>query len=206
MADRGQGTEVSSTTPANGNSLPAETARAVDQLEQRVTRLEDALSTLQDTSYLEDRLVERVIHRLDNGTRERSETNQLTADRARNLLPAAMSFIQDSSTSAASHAGQPWLLNDLYAEGRLIIRMLLDRRYRGTWFTRVVPLVLLIAIATSWIWLPGTSLLPTILMTIIDKTVDLLLAFCIFKILSREAHRYRVAIGENPSDASPSFR
>src|SRR5262249_54023677 len=101
MADRGQGTEALGTS-SNGNSLPPEPAKPIDQLEHRVTRVENALAPLHDTSYLEDRLVERVVHRLDDGTRNMPQASQLTVDRNRSLLPAAINFIHDSSTSSAS--------------------------------------------------------------------------------------------------------
>jgi hypothetical protein len=52
---------------------------------------------------------------------------------------------------------------------------------------------------TSWIWLPGTTILPTSIMTIIDKTVDVALAFLAFKILSREARRYRELVADLPT-------
>src|SRR5262249_47203176 len=112
----------------------------------------------------------------------------------------------------SSTSGQPrygfrhshiWLLYDIYDEARTIVQMYFDRRYRMTWQARVIPLVILFAILTSWIWFPGTSILPTVLMVTVDKIVDILLAFCAIKILSREAKRYRAARGEIAPDFRP---
>jgi hypothetical protein len=66
----------------------------------------------------------------------------------------------------------------------------------------LLPLVLLAAIATSWIWLPGTSILPTVVTTLVVKAVDLLLALVLFKVLHREVTRYR----NSSPDLPPSLR
>jgi len=205
MPDRDKGTEALGITP-NGNLLPADAAKAVGELDRRVTRLEDALASVQDTGLLEERVCERVTRRLERSTGGGTESRHLLVGAGQHLLPAALNLVRDASdsTSAQFHgeqAGRPWFLYDLYAEGRAIVRMYLDRRYRLPWFTRVVPLVLLVAILTSSVWFPGTSI--SVVGTIIDKVVDLLLAFCAFKILSREARRYRAALGEIPADYRP---
>jgi hypothetical protein len=54
-----------------------------------------------------------------------------------------------------------------------------------------------VAALTSWYWLPGTSLLPAVVSSILVKAVDLILAFVLYKILSREARRYRAACPES---------
>ena len=85
-----------------------------------------------------------------------------------------------------------------------MVRMFFDPRYLSTWPTRIVPLALLalilLLILTSWIWLPGTSILPTSIMTIVDKIVDFALAFLAFKILQREARRYRELVTDLPTN------
>ena len=79
-----------------------------------------------------------------------------------------------------------------------MVRMFLDPRYRPTWPARIVPLALLAIILTSWIWLPGTSIVWTPIMMIIDKVVDVALAFLAFKVLHREARRYRELVTDLP--------
>jgi hypothetical protein len=204
MADRGHGTEVQAVAP-NGDLAPAEAVKALTELDLRVTRLEDALATMHDTGPLEDRITERVTRRLDHGAAAAPPERGLLIDSRAHLLPQPLNHLEDQS----SPPGQPlyglrhshiWLLYDIYDEARAIVQMYFDRRYRMTWQARVIPLVLLFAILTSWIWLPGTSILPTILMVIVDKIVDILLAFGAIKILSREAKRYRAARGEIAAD------
>jgi hypothetical protein len=89
-----------------------------------------------------------------------------------------------------------WALFDAFSEALAILRMFVDPHYRMSWSARLIPLVLLAAILTSWVWLPGTAFLHSIpgiavFATIYDKVVDLILAFFLYKILSREARRYR---------------
>ena len=76
--------------------------------------------------------------------------------------------------------------------------MFRDPRYRQSWQTRVLSLVLLLGILTSWFWVPGLAFLPSMLGTLIDKFIDLLLAFVLCKVLSREAHTYRVVAPDLP--------
>jgi hypothetical protein len=60
--------------------------------------------------------------------------------------------------------------------------------------------VLLAAILTSKLWVPGSSIL--ILGDLLVKLVDLLLAFMLFKWLGHEARRYR----QTSPDLPPSLR
>jgi hypothetical protein len=202
IVDRGHATEAKE-NPANGNFTPEAPTQAISELEMRVTRLEDALASMHDTAPLEERVVERVSRRLECQTVIAPSQRGLLVDATRPLLPTALHLLQDRS-DPSQYRNDPqerlWLVHDVYEEGRAIVRMFLDRRYRPTWQGKFVPLALLFAILTSWIWLPGTSILPTTLMVIVDKIVDLLLAFCAFKVLSREAKRYRAALAEMPGD------
>src|SRR5271170_7284128 len=81
-----------------------------------------------------------------------------------------------------------WLAVDLIAEAIAIFRMLFDVSYKIGWPTRVLVLVLLTFILTSHLWCPGTNL--PIVGVILDKLIDLALAFFLYKALSREAQRY----------------
>jgi hypothetical protein len=179
-------------------------------LEQRVRRLEDAVATLQDTHPLEERIVERVSRRLNRITSQAVQEASGVFSAGRQLLPAAIDLIRNKadeaerrSAGSSGSMGRAWLLFDAYAELRTMIRMFLDRRYRPTWLARVVPLTLLILILTSWIWLPVPSIFVTTILTIFDKVVDLALAFLAFKILSREARRYRELVTDPPAPARP---
>jgi hypothetical protein len=92
-------------------------------------------------------------------------------------------------TTFAAGMRWTWVFFDAYAEVRAIVRMFVDPRYQMSWTSRLVPLVLAALLFTSAYWAPGTSI-PGI-GTLIDKLIDLPLAFLFFKILSHEARRYR---------------
>jgi hypothetical protein len=186
----------------------------VPALEERVRQLEEMVAALQDTRALEERVAERVTAKvapaLPNGVRESAG---FLLEAGRQLLPAAVGAI--AATPPATEVQpppqaqpmtapprRPWLLFDIYAEFRALVRMYLDPRFRTTWTARLAPLVLLSAIATSWIWLPGTSILPSVVSTLIVKAVDLVLAFVLFHVTHREVTRYRATSPDLP----PSLR
>jgi hypothetical protein len=169
-------------------------------LEQRVHRLEDAVAALQDTRQLEERLVQRVTERVSRPALGGREASGLVIEARRHLLPAALGLIPSATEAPA--AGPPgaaplrqsWLILDAYSEARAIFRMFVDPRYRMGRWTWLAAVGLLAAILTSWIWLPGTSILPGVVGTLLVKMVDLVLAFFLYKVLAREARRYRTLI------------
>ena len=162
-----------------------------DTLDQRLRRLEDAIASLQDTRPLEDRITERVTQRLQgrpasgvaDKVMERRPSPPPTAGNASPPVPPAPVAVAPPPVLR-----QPWLLFDLIAELRAMVRMFFDVRYHVGWSTRLTVLVLLPLLLLSRFWLP-LSWVP-VAGPVFDKLVDLLLAFVIYKALSREAHRY----------------
>ena len=67
--------------------------------------------------------------------------------------------------------------------------MLLDRRYTQAWTTHVIVWLFIPAILMSSWWFP-LAYVP-FLGSFLDKLLDLLLAFCVYKALSREVLHYR---------------
>ena len=192
------------TTTDDPESLSADSSRngsdtVPPTLEERVNRLEGAVAILQDTQQLEERVVERLSDRFNS-----SAAHAIRAD----LAPIAAHSPEASPTAVDGPAAipeatrvyepvrKPWLLWDAYAEARVMILMYVDPRYRLTWMTRFLPLGLLALILTSWFWLPGSSV--PIMGTLFDKALDLVLAFLLFKVLSREARRYREVTPDLP--------
>src|SRR5262249_32274486 len=96
---------------------------------------------------------------------------------------------------------RPWLPFELWAELRAMPRMYFDPRYRMTRLGRWLPLALLVAIATSWFWVPGAGILPGTIAAILVKIVDLVLAYFMIKIVIRETDRYRATVSNTPSHA-----
>jgi hypothetical protein len=163
-------------------------------LETRVCRLEDAVASLQDTQPMEERIVERVSSRLEDRSGSLLRTGRRLLPAAIGVLNAQADIVHQPASPLSEGSRAKWFLIEIYAEARLVVRMYLDRRYRMSWAGLVIPPILIVAIAVSWYWLPGTSL--PVLGTIVDKSVDLLLAFVVFKVLSREARRYRVSTAQ----------
>jgi hypothetical protein len=80
--------------------------------------------------------------------------------------------------------------------------MVVDPRYHMSWAAKVVPVILLALIGTSWLWLPGIGFIGGIssnLAILVVKVVDLLLAFFVFKVLGRETRRYRATAPDLPA-------
>jgi hypothetical protein len=150
-------------------------------LEARVRRLEEEVGALQDTKALEERIVERVTERLQKVA---------SSDRFTAVPPI------QTGAGAAPEWGQAaprrrhaWLLYDLVADARLIVVMFFDRRYALAWTTHLVVWLFIPAILTSSWWFPPAWI--PILGQYLDKLFDLLLAFCVYKALSREVRHYR---------------
>jgi hypothetical protein len=207
-------TEINA-SPQTANGVGPDPA-VVAALEQRVRRLEDVVAQLQDTHQLEERVVERVATRV--ATRSEPEilpaaanvlrdSAGLMVSAGRTLLPAAASVLQSQANAADAQArgtvpaSRPWLLADAYADLRAIAQMLLDRRFRMSWEGRVVPVVLLIAMVVLPIVFPLVMTSVWILL-VVDKVIDLVLGFFIYKVLVREAARYRAVAPLLP----PEFR
>jgi hypothetical protein len=186
---------------------PLEPAPRVDALEHRVQRLEDAVAQLQDTRPIEERVVERVADRMGrNRSHPIRDTTGIIIEAGRHLLPATLASVQDSSSSvepSASKLSLGWagLLWELLIELRAIFCMFVDPRYRLGWPTRILTILLLVAIATSMFW-PPMSMLPNAVAMILDKIVDLALSYILWKVLIHEARRYR----QTAPDLPPSMR
>jgi len=185
-------------------SLPATewpVAQPVEPLEQRIQQLESAIAALHDTNALEERIAERIAHQLQAAVS--AEAERLVAAQPRTVAPVATPLPQAAAqpaprpngiavgprpTVAPKLAGLPWLVVDICREALAIFWMFLDRNYNVAWPTRLLILTLLMAVLTSQWWDP-LAYLPFV-GGVLDKLVDLLLAFAMFKALSNEARRY----------------
>jgi hypothetical protein len=146
-------------------------------LEQRVQRLEDAVANLQEKT-------EKPQVKL-GPTPPDSDHIMAGEPQEKPHVPS-----DEPKTSARA----PWLLVDILRESRAIVQMFFDIRYRVGWFTRLLVIVLLALIFTSGLWFP-LAYLP-LLGPPFEKILDVLLAFLTYKVLSREARRYRASKGE----------
>lgn len=180
--------------PANGISL-----------EERVHRLEDALRVLQEERAIEARIAPPPPMPIPIAPPQPTSTAVLL-DVGKRLLGAATQSITATPMPVPplehpnERGGVLWLLWDTWVEARIIVRMFVDPRYQLPWSARVLPLVLLAAILTSYYWIPGTTI--PLLGSWLNKAVDLVLAFLLFKWLGHEARRYR----RTSPDVPPSLR
>lgn len=201
------GVVMSDNPPAfSGDAPVAQPVSPPPSVEQRLRRLEDAVAGLQDTRQLEERVAERVATRVSRtAVQANREPTHVVINAGRQLLPAALGVVQAQVERAEREAVRPtngvrrsWLLVDAYAEARTMVRMFLDYRYRPhlTWTVRVVPLLIATFIVTSG-WTMPWNLVP-LLGPVFDKVVAIALAFFAYKVLSREARRYREMIPDLP--------
>jgi hypothetical protein len=188
-------TDLTSATPAEF---------ALQELERRVHALEEAVARLDDIDALEERVTARMKERLPQAKvapppdHDAAVIEERVFARLADRLPppaAARAAAEEHRTSepppaSSSWGGRwaSWLFVDMAQEGRLLIQMIFDRRYQMAWTTRIMAIVLLPLILTShwWLplaWLPGFG-------GFFVSIVNLLLAFALYKALSREVRRY----------------
>jgi hypothetical protein len=174
--------------------LASPAGNALELLVQRVHRLEDAVAAIQDTRQLEQRVADRVAERVRANVPSGNPLfSRLVIDAPRHL-PAAIPVNPAPHAQIAQRPSpwkQQWLLVDLVAEARAIMYMFFDPRYRLSWGIRTMTFGLLLAIFTSWIWIPGITLMLFPINFIVVKVVDIVLAYFLVKILVREGRRYR---------------
>jgi hypothetical protein len=154
----------------------------VEALEQRVHCLESAVAAFQDTRQLEDRLVERVLVRLPPPAEKPSA---ITLDMRRATLPAARPAVTRTDPNV-----QTWLPLEIFQDARAILRMFFDYRYRTSRWVGVISIGVMAGLLVSWFLISYIPLAGPIL----SRIVDLVLLFVLFKILTREARRYRSMI------------
>lgn len=178
--------------PPQSNNMGHENgAPAHDSVEARLRRLEDAVAALQESR----RATATVV------TAAPGDGNSGIIEASRRLLPLAMGMMRSGAGQVPPLAtpvaveqalgSQQWLVLEAYHDIRAIGKMFVDRRYRVRWSTWVVPIGVVAVMLLSWmilgsIWIVGPWL---------DKVVDLVLAFLAYKVLVREAQRYRATMG-----------
>jgi hypothetical protein len=155
----------------SGNLSLGEGDPLLASLEQRIQRLEDAVADLQEGAGKPQVKV---------GPVPRESENIMAGNPQQN---------PHVPPEPATAPRPPWLLVDILNEARDMVQMFFDVRYRVGWFTRLLVIILLAMIFTSGLWFP-LSYIPW-LGTPFDKILDVLLAFLTYKVLSREARRYR---------------
>jgi hypothetical protein len=153
---------------------------ALQELQQRVQALEEAVARLDNPEILEKRIAQRL------------REMPVAAPPPLAAVPASM---VDDALSPMSWGGRwaSWLFVDMWREARTLLTLIFDHRYAMAWTSRIVVLVCLALILTSHWWLSLVLCgFPWIdgLRGILIAAVNLVIAFFLYKALSREVHRY----------------
>jgi hypothetical protein len=165
-------------------------------LEERIRRLEDALAQLQDVQE-----GEKVSAGPPPGAVQRDPPAPGSAGVAGGLLGAAGRLLGSAPVQASARAARrAWLFWEALAEARAVFRMYADPRYRLSWTGRAVVPVLLVAFLTTGFWVPLSGV--WVVGWVVERAVQLVVGFGLFKALGYEARRYR----ETSPDLPPSLR
>lgn len=173
------------------------TPDAVESLERRVHRLEQAVAALGDTQLMEDRVVERVAQRV-----EPTQNGGLLSGASRLWKRGERKAAPDSAGAAEpapapSPAPEPprapsgWLLTEFVHELRTVFRMFGDYRYRMSWAGRIVPVVCIIVAVLSYF---VVRMIPLVGWAI-DTAIGIVLVIIVYKSMAREVRRYSSGAG-----------
>jgi hypothetical protein len=162
---------------------------AGESMESRVRRLEAALAAIQDTRLMEDRVIEKVVSRIDQAP---AATPASSPPPPADALHAAASQLDSMTSPTAPENGslfsaKTWLLTDIIQEVRTFFAMFLDFRYKATMPSKLIPLVALVIFIMSWTVVRSIPIMGMVF----DYAIDLFLVILVYKTLQREAARYR---------------
>jgi hypothetical protein len=161
-------------------------AHSLSALEGRVHRLEEAVAALQDTHLIEERIVEKLRGEALHGGPQAKvgplppDSDKVSATPPSPAPPPPEMPVWNPQTVPPRLSG--------LAEFRAMVRMFFDIHYHVAWTTRILTLVIVGLIATSHWWFPP-SYVPAIGF-IFEKTIDIILAFLLYRVLGNEARRY----------------
>jgi len=182
-----------------------------ESMESRIRRLEAAIAAMQDTRLMEERVVDKVVSRIDQPQAPPAPQQAAPAgaptDSSAAMLPEMMHSVGsqlDAMTSpAASSDGslfsaKTWLLTDIIQEVRTFFTLYFDFRYKTTLAAKIVPPVAFVLFVLSWTVMHGSM---PFIGSVFDYVFDFVLAIVVYKTLQREAARYRAAVETLPPRA-----
>ena len=173
----------------------------VDELEQRLHKLEDVVAAIGDTQTLEDKVFQRVTERLSTERPAPPAGHALSHDElpphpseaeiAPPKPPPTATFVPPSPPPLPPQ-GFAWLtelslVGEIWWEVRALTRMIRDPLYRISWLCRVVPIFALLYV-TVWGWISsfyGWTI------PVIGMLDDIIIMYLGFKVVGRELRRYR---------------
>lgn len=197
---------LSALDPIEKDSAQARsTPRTTAELEQRVRRLEEVLSLIQQGKPFNLNLPARSAP-INLPPQPAPAPTPVPTARIVTELPVATP-VPSAPTAPPRPApslgirGPVWLFWDMLIEVRVFWRLYTDPRYQLSWFGRLCPPALLIIfIFSNWFFMPLASI--PFLGPWLDRICMLVVAYILFKCLSSEARRYR----QTAPDLPPSLR
>lgn len=197
----------------HGPSVAAPAEAALRDLEGRIQSLEVAVTRLEDTQALEERVVARVTERLPQAKAAADRDAAMDAGVMEERIVARLSERLPPSPEPALPDATPhhddlgllmrwggawssWLFVDMIREAKMLVRMIFDRRYQMAWTTRIVALILFPAILLAHWWAPVFLFWFPLMWVEVTRELcinllNLVLAFALLKALSRETRRYQ---------------
>jgi hypothetical protein len=174
--------------PAADTAAPAPSLEVPLSLEQRVRRLEDVIAALH---LAPDGWLDAVRAPRDPSTGIVTEPSS-SAPPNHAVDPPAGAFPGPVSHPPRS---QNWLVHEIYIELRVIFRMFFDPRYPMTWHTRLLTPLWIVGIVIFRLTINSIPLIGGVL----DVVCYPILLYVLFKMLSREATRYRLTSPDLPA-------
>ena len=190
----GEGLSLAGVAAARENhadgAAPSVPPRNSLSLEDRVRRLEDVVATIQLSPYA----IQTTPGTPAPPANDQPSLADFIASAAQHLPPRAENTAPPDAENPATGRTQRWLPFELLVEMRVMLRMYLDPRYRLTWQTRVLPPAFLFGMFLSWLLISGIPIVGFLF----DRFLFLVLAYMLFKVLIREATRYRMTSPDLP--------
>jgi hypothetical protein len=168
---------------------------ATDTLDERLAKLEAAVGRPAPAAPSADALAEEVL--------------RLVAEKARSappvespsglvplvqFIPAGDALPPPGATPHTDDGIRGWLFHGLFTEVRLIPRMYFDPRYRLSRIAQIgVPVILTLLVVNYLFFNYSLGFIPAV-PQILERLVIILLAVVLYKVLAREASRYRTVL------------
>ncbi|MSU77687.1 MAG: hypothetical protein EXS16_06285 [Gemmataceae bacterium] len=166
----------------NDIAIESTTDAKFAELERRVLTLETKVALMPSVEQIETRI-----------------TEQVKAMPPPPVEPPTLPSFKDISVPIPSlqalvnTAKTTWTLIEMFNELKMLFWTLFDRRYHMAWATRVIVIVLLVAILLSSWW---PFAFDNTIGRLLEKIVNLLLGFVMFFILHIEMRRYQEWLGK----------
>lgn len=161
-------------------------------LDRRLQRLEQAVAALQDVQIMEDRVVERVVQRIERSPDMLFQNrSNVIVDPSRMLPPRDVTGA--TGPVEMESAGGPWSIVGVYREIRAILRMLGDYRYRMSWTVRMSLIAAIVICTLSWLLISGLPFVGGLF----DRVVLVVAVIVTYRTLSSELHRFQDALAKS---------